>query len=559
MTARGLGVWLIASLVWIGAAHAEDTLAIVGATLIDGTGAGRRRGGDHHARQFRDQLRRRAARPMTARGLGVWLIASLVWIGAAHAEDTLAIVGATLIDGTGAPARPDSVVVIRGDRIVAVGTVDTLAPPDGATIVRADGKFLIPGLIDAHVHLSRSASLYSNPGELDFRAVRDWATDEVPRTRAALPATLARYVAAGVTAVIDRGGPRASITNRALAESLAAAPRVAVAGPMLTTYRRRSAYEDDDATGYFIQTPDQARALVRANAAAGVDMIKVHFLPPVDAMSVALDWFAAAVDEARAHDLEVTVHATDAALARAVIAAGARQLVHSIDDMEISDGLARELAAAGAIYTTTLLVFEGYREVFGRRLDYSEIELRLADPEIIATLDDLDRVPRRLLPPWVAQYGAGSDGRLRVRVDRPYWMVRNVKTLMARNLVKLEAAGVTIAAGTDAGTVGNLHGPALHRELELMVDAGLTPAAALRAATQGGATAMGRAELLGTIAPGKLADMVLLNADPLADITNTRRIHRVILGGRIIDPEALMGDVEAGLLRDLVAPVQKTR
>ena len=83
-------------------------------------------------------------------------------------------------------------VVIRGDRIVAVGTVDTLAPPDGATIVRADGKFLIPGLIDAHVHLSRSASLYSNPGELDFRAVRDWATDEVPRTRAALPATLAR-------------------------------------------------------------------------------------------------------------------------------------------------------------------------------------------------------------------------------------------------------------------------------------------------------------------------------------------------------------------------------
>ena len=496
---------------------------------------------------------------MTARGLGVWLIASLVWIGAAHAEDTLAIVGATLIDGTGAPARPDSVVVIRGDRIVAVGTVDTLAPPDGATIVRADGKFLIPGLIDAHVHLSRSASLYSNPGELDFRAVRDWATDEVPRTRAALPATLARYVAAGVTAVIDRGGPRASITNRALAESLAAAPRVAVAGPMLTTYRRRSAYEDDDATGYFIQTPDQARALVRANAAAGVDMIKVHFFPPVDAMSVALDWFAAAVDEARAHDLEVTVHATDAALARAVIAAGARQLVHSIDDMEISDGLARELAAAGAIYTTTLLVFEGYREVFGRRLDYSEIELRLADPEIIATLDDLDRVPRRLLPPWVAQYGAGSDGRLRVRVDRPYWMVRNVKTLMARNLVKLEAAGVTIAAGTDAGTVGNLHGPALHRELELMVDAGLTPAAALRAATQGGATAMGRAELLGTIAPGKLADMVLLNADPLADITNTRRIHRVILGGRIIDPEALMGDVEAGLLRDLVAPVQKTR
>ena len=162
-----------------------------------------------------------------------------------------------MIDGTGAPALPDSVVVITGYCITAVGTVDTLSPLAGATIRRVEGKYLIPGLIDAHVHLSRSASLYSNLGECDFRSIRDWATDEVPRTRAALPATLARYVAAGITGVIDRGGPRVSIANRALAESLSAAPRVAVAGPMLTTYRRRSAYEDDDATGYFIQTPDR--------------------------------------------------------------------------------------------------------------------------------------------------------------------------------------------------------------------------------------------------------------------------------------------------------------
>lgn len=487
---------------------------------------------------------------MTARGLMVLLVASLVGAGHAFADDSLAIVGATLIDGTGGPSRAQSIVVIADGRIVAVGDAGTLAAPEGATILRADGRFLIPGLIDAHVHLSRSASLYSNPGELDFRSIRDWTTEEVPQTRAALPATLARYVAAGVTGVIDRGGPRSTIANRALAESLAAAPRIAVAGPMLATYKRRRAYETDDATATFIETPGQARAFVRANAAAGVDMIKVHFLPPAAGLDAALDWFAAAVDEARAHGLQVVVHATDARLARAVIDAGARQLVHSIDDVVVGEDLAKHLAAAGTIYTTTLLVFEGYREVFGRRLDYSAIERRLADPDVIETLDDLDSLPRRLLPPWVAKYGAGSDGRLRQRVDRPYWMVRNVKTLMAGNLVALEAAGVTIAAGTDAGTVGNLHGPALHRELELMVDAGLTPSAVIRAATLGGATAMGRADELGTIAPGKLADMVLLDADPHADITNTRRIHRVILGGRVIDPEALMRDVAAGRLEN---------
>jgi imidazolonepropionase-like amidohydrolase len=477
---------------------------------------------------------------VTAPRLIAFLLATYILVAGALADDRLAIVGATLIDGTGGPAIPNAVVVIAGDRIVSVGQG---APPGDATILRADGKYLIPGLIDAHVHLSRSGSLYSNPGELDLRSIRDWATEEVPETREALPATLARYVAAGVTSVIDRGGPRPSIANRALAESLTYAPRVAVAGPMLATYRRDRSYEDGDPTATFIQTADQARALVRANAAAGVDMIKVHFLPPADGLAVALDWFVATVDEARAHGLPVTVHATEAALARAVIDAGASQLVHSIDDVAISDDLAGHFAAAGMVYTTTLLVFEGYREVFGRRLDFSDIEIALGDPRVIASLDDLDAVPRRLLPPWVAQYGAGSDGRLRVRVDKPYWMVRNVRTLMAGNLVTMSNAGVTIAAGTDAGTVGNLHGPALHRELELMVEAGLTPAVTLRAATLGGATAMGRPDDLGTIAPGKLADMVLLDADPLGAITNTRQIHRVFLGGRVVDPAALSSNI----------------
>jgi len=459
--------------------------------------------------------------------------------GPALAADRLAIVGAMVIDGTGAPPLPDAVVVIEDERVTSVGPRATIEIPDGVEVIDATGKWLIPGLIDAHVHLSRSASLYSAPDDLDLRAYRDWATDEVPRTRAALPRTLARYIASGVTSVIDRGGPFGSLEIRALAKAQIAAPRVALSGPMLTSYRPSEA-DRPNATGHHIETPDQARAMVASLAAAGVDLVKIHFVPDGTALETTLAWVRAAVEEASAHDLPVTVHATRAALARAVIEAGAAQLVHSVDDVPVDDAFVRLLSDRGAVYTTTLLVYEGYREVFTRQLDYSDIERRLGDPETIATLDDLATIPSRSLPGWVGHYGPGRDGRQRQRVDLPHWLVHNVQTVMAENLRRLAAGGVTIAAGTDAGTVGNLHGPALHRELELMAKAGLPPLAVIRAATLGGATAMGRAHELGTIAPGMLADLVILDADPLADIANTRRIYRIVKDGEVFDPDGLL-------------------
>lgn len=111
---------------------------------------------------------------------------------------------------------------------------------------------------------------------------------------------------------------------------------------------------------------------------------------------------------------------------------------------------------------------------------------------------------------------------------------------MFQNLKRLQQGGVTIAAGTDAGNIGTLHGPALHRELERMAEAGLSPQEILTAATQGGARVMGRASELGTIEAGKLADFLLLDANPLADIANTRSLYRVVKGGVMLDPQAML-------------------
>jgi hypothetical protein len=184
----------------------------------------------------------------------------------------------------------------------------------------------------------------------------------------------------------------------------------------------------------------------------------------------------------------------------------------------VDDALIRLLKDRDVTYVTTLVVNEGYQEVLGQRLDLSDIERRLGDPEVIATLDDLTRFPA-----W--------------RKLRPYrWPSREI---MAWNLKRLQESGVAIAAGTDAGNIGTLHGPALHRELELMAAAGLSPMEILTAATRGGARVMGRTGELGTVEKGKLADFLLLDADPLADISHLRRIHRVVKGGVLLDPREL--------------------
>ncbi len=223
--------------------------------------------------------------------------------------------------------------------------------------------------------------------------------------------------------------------------------------------------------------------------------------------------------------MRVAVHATALEIARAAVLAGADVLVHSVEDRRVDDDFVRLLKERDIVSVTTLGVNEGYREVFQQRFEPTDLERRLGDPEALATLDDLADFPF-----W--------NGAFWKR-----WLLRwPDPRIAAWNLRRLHESGVTIAAGSDAGNIGTLHGPALHRELERMAEAGLAPLAILQAATQGGARAMGRGSDLGTVEPGKRADLLVLDADPERNIRNTRRIHRVIRGGAILKPEEIIGD-----------------
>lgn len=456
----------------------------------------------------------------------MWIgsLAALLMHAAALAAGPPALtawVGATLIDGTDAPARPDAVVLVAGERIAAVGRLGQLAIPENARVVEVSGKWLMPGLIDAHVHFFQSGGLYTRPDVIDLRDLRPYA-EEVAWIKARLPATLARYLASGVTAVVDMGGPFWNFELRELARRTQRAPRVAVAGPLISTYLPPE-LESDDPPIIRVDSPAAARVLARRELDRRPELVKFWFIHmPGDDLAAQAALLRAVAAESHAAGVRVAVHATELAVARAALAAGADVLVHSVDDRRVDDGFVRRLRARQVPYIPTLMVQEGYREVLGRRVRLSEIERRLGDPAVIATFADLERLPGRA----------------------PFWAGRSPsREVMFWNLRRLQAAGVPIAAGTDAGNIGTLHGPALHRELELMAEAGLPPAAILRAATQGGARVMGRSDALGTIEAGKLADMLLLDADPLADIRNTRRIHRVIKGGVAFDPQQIVADM----------------
>jgi imidazolonepropionase-like amidohydrolase len=443
----------------------------------------------------------------------------------------LAIVGVTVVnperDGADA-AIADATVVISGDRITAVGPRASTAVPAGVPRIDGKGKWLIPGMIDGHVHFFQSGNLYTRPDVADFNAVMPYA-QEVARNKARLPATFKAWLASGVTSVIDIGGPFWNFDMRDSAAKTAAAPRVEVAGPLISMVDRVK-LDLGDPPIIKIESPEAARALVARELERKPDFIKVWFIHQKgDDMAKQEAIVKAAGDAAHAAHLRLAVHATELDVAKASLRAGADYLVHSVFEEPIDDEFIALMRRNHALLCPTLFVRNGYAHALSNRWQATPEEQRLADPQILAAMHDLDTMPKDKIPPRVA----------RLIADPP---PIKAPTMAEQNLKKLWDAGIPIVMGTDAGNIGTLHGPSVFREMALMRDAGLTPLQVLRSATTNGARAMGRTDI-GAIAPGKHADLVLLDADPLADVANFSHADRVIKGGVVYDPKALIDSI----------------
>ncbi|HTE49701.1 MAG TPA: amidohydrolase family protein [Kofleriaceae bacterium] len=439
---------------------------------------------------------------------------------AAGSSSSIAIVGVTVIhpgrDGAAAQER-DRTVLVQGDRITAVGPAASTPPPAGARVIDGRGRWLIPGLIDSHVHFFQSGNPFTRPDAADFTSAVPYA-DEVARNKARLPATFKVWLASGVTSVLDCGGPMWNFDMRDQARRTAAAPRVEVAGPLVSLIDRPPLALDDPPI-IKVTSPEEARALVARELPRHPDFIKMWFIHLPTGDLVAEEAIArAAAEAAHAAGLRFLVHATELEVAKAALRAGADILVHSVFDRPVDDEFIALAAKRRAILIPTLWVTAGYAAVLGRTFEPTEEERRLADPEILAAMS---KVPHTI----------------------PERASRTVPAAAMESLPRLWAAGITVALGTDAGNIGTLHGPSVFREARLMVQAGLTPAQVLRSATVNGARALGLEDQLGDVAVGKRADLVLLDADPLLSVDNLSRARVVVRAGQVFDPAQLMTSI----------------
>jgi imidazolonepropionase-like amidohydrolase len=431
-----------------------------------------------------------------------------------------ALTGATVIDGTGAAPKRNATVVMRGGKIECVGECEIGA---GVERIDARGTWIVPGLVDAHVHYSQTGWADGRPDALDVRA--RFPYDSTVAVLERNPERFFRsYLCSGVTATFDVGGYPWTWGIRQRAEASNAAPRVAAAGPLLSTLdhwvnvpaARQFVYTASDSA-----TREGARMIVRNES----DAIKVWYIgegAQVDTTALRARLRVAA-EEARRGGIPLIVHATDLWQAKDALRAGAKLLVHSVEDAPVDDEFLRLAREAGAAYTPTLTVLDGYRQLYERRFDPAGLPMACVDPDTRRKAALTDSLPGAL--------PAATLERVRQRFAA-------MRATSAANLKRVHDAGIPVAMGTDAGNPLTLHGASVFREMEAMAAAGLTPMQVLVASTRNAARVMGR-EDIGTLERGKLADLVVLGADPLANVANLRQVRLVARGGEVWTREEL--------------------
>src|SRR5437588_1537585 len=458
------------------------------------------------------------------------VIAFLSFTATLHAE-RISLVGATVINPADGKVLPNATVTINGDKIerVAIGKQDAAAR---GKQISCPGKFILPGYIDTHVHFFQSADLFTRPDGTDLNAVRPYK-DEVAWIKSHLDDVFARYIRCGITSVVDVGGPMWNFEVRKKANATAKAPRVAVAGPLISSVSREK-LDLGDPPIVKIDTPDQARDFVRKLAEQKPDLVKIWYIVdkdhPVESFRPIV---RATIEESHAHKIRVAVHATELETARAAVEEGADILVHSVIDKPIDDAFVKLLKDRHVVLRPTLGVFERYGRTFSDQLNLTSEEHKWGNPEVIATLD-VTKIPQDKLPQRIKE--ALSDPKAGLdRIDKTYQVA-------LPNLKKLEDAGVTIAAGTDAGNIGTIHGPALFREFQLIKEAGLTPMQILQCATANAAKLFGGdiGARIGSIGKGSFADLVILKSSPVEDIGRASDIDTVVKSGALYPVDQLL-------------------
>jgi imidazolonepropionase-like amidohydrolase len=422
--------------------------------------------------------------------------------GAQAKAQQIVLKGALLIDGTGGAAIENSVLVIEGDHVVAAGKAGTVSIPKGAVVKDVSGQTIMPTLIDMHGHLGLSSN----------------GADSVPGhyTQENVVKQLNKYLAYGVGTVASFGQDEDaiySIREAQRAGTLGGA-RLYTAGHGFLEYTGKT-YPND--SRYRPQSPEEARADVRELAAHHPDYLKMWVddnlghgtkIPPAV--------YQAIIDEAHKQHIRVFAHEFYLSDAKALLAAGLDGFAHSIRDQPVDGDVIKTMKARGVFLIPTL-VRDEVLFAYADNLKWLNDPFFLAglDPGALAIIRSPENVEKGQKDPDIAKYRAGLE-------------------MAKKNLKTLSDAGVKIAFGTDSGIPTRFPGYFEHRELQLMVEAGLTPLQAIVAATQTNAEILGGAKQFGTLQAGRRADFIVLDANPLEDIHNTEKLSAVWQAGKTV-------------------------
>jgi imidazolonepropionase-like amidohydrolase len=425
-------------------------------------------------------------------------------------------------------------VVVVNDRIVSVHNDKKYKMSPGTAVIDGTGKWLSPGFVDAHVHFFQSGGLYARPDVIDLRKYQSY-DKELKFVHDNMDDLLDRYMAAGLTSVVDVGASYNFLKQRDSLALRPTSPVISMTGPLLTTWLPEQ-YKGlgNESPFVLMNSKEDAVRFVGEQLKYKADFIKIWYIVLDSNVEAGArknyEMVKAAIDEAHKNNKRVAVHATERVTAQLAVEAGADFLVHSVDDGVVSNDFVKLLKQKNVVLCPTLLVNKNYDRVLADKYYFQTDKLVNTHPFIASSIIDY---------PWPdTALGKSLINRLNAmnRIGGP----DHADTVMAINLKKLTDGGVLIATGTDAGNIGTQHVTCYWEEVNAMKNAGLNNWQLIQASTINGAKAVGKEKDWGSIAINKLANMVLLNANPLDSIENWKKIALVINKGKLFAPDTVV-------------------
>jgi imidazolonepropionase-like amidohydrolase len=458
----------------------------------------------------------------------LFLISILTLPCQAQTKGALAIKEVNIIDVRSGKVLPEMTVIVRDGVIDQVGRAKSVKVPSGMKVIDGKGKYLMPGMTDAHIHFFQSGGLYTRPDGLDLRIITPYEK-EMESVNRSVDDHLRRYLRMGVTTVADVGGPFRNFVVRDSIAPASLSPHVLVTGPLFSMVSNEKTTYNNDAPIIKTTTIEAADSLLARMLPLKPDFIKIWYIVtpdlPAGKTFPVVKHIAQATHKA---NLKLAVHATQLNTASLAIEAGADILVHSVDDAVIPAPVIAEMKQKKITYIPTLNVLPNYLKTYSGKLAFDEDDLAFANPFFYGSLTDLEWISPGLLPPYV-------NNMRRNGIPKRFGELDSVSAI---NLKALADANVNIVAGTDAGNIGTMHASSFYQELKKMKAAGLSEAQILRSATLNPATTFNTNG--GVIEKSKTADLLLLNQNPLTDLNNLGTLELVIRAGQLFSVDTLI-------------------